>query len=73
DVAAWLATQGYSVHAWYGQNTEEFYWSIDKTLELNPTMTLDDGADLIYRVHSEYPHLADGIVGGTEETTTGVH
>ena len=73
DVAAWLAIQGYSVHAWYGQNNDEFYWSIDKTLELNPTLTLDDGADLIYRVHSEYPHLADGIVGGTEETTTGVH
>ena len=73
DVAAWLASQGYSVHAWYGQKNDEFYWSIDKTLELNPTLTLDDGADLIYRVHSEYPHLADGIVGGTEETTTGVH
>ena len=73
DVAAWLAIQGYSVHAWHGQNNDEFYWSIDKTLELNPTLTLDDGADLIYRVHSEYPHLADGIVGGTEETTTGVH
>jgi adenosylhomocysteinase len=73
DVAAWLASQGYSVHAWYGQKNDEFYLSIDKTLELNPTLTLDDGADLIYRVHSEYPHLADGIVGGTEETTTGVH
>jgi adenosylhomocysteinase len=73
DVAAWLARSGYSVHAWYGQNNEEFYDSIDRTLEFKPTLTLDDGADLIYRVHTTYPELADSIIGGTEETTTGVH
>ena len=72
DVAAWLAREGYDIHAWYGQSTEEFYRCIDRTLELRPTLTLDDGADLIYRVHSDFPQLADGIVGGTEETTTGV-
>ncbi len=73
DVAAWLAREGYGVHAWYGQDTEEFYRCIDRTLEFRPTLTLDDGADLIYRVHSNSPELADGIIGGTEETTTGVH
>ena len=73
DVAAWLAAEGYSVHAWYGQNNEEFYESIDRTLEFKPTLTLDDGADLIYRVHSQFPELAEGVIGGTEETTTGVH
>ena len=73
DVAAWLARSGYSVHAWYGQTSEEFYDSIDRTLEFKPTLTLDDGADLIYRVHTTYPELADSIIGGTEETTTGVH
>jgi len=73
DVAAWLAREGYGVHAWYGQNTEEFYQCIDRTLDFRPTLTLDDGADLIYRVHSNFPELADGITGGTEETTTGVH
>lgn len=72
DVAAWLAREGYDIHAWYGQSTEEFYRCIDRTLELRPTLTLDDGADLIYRVHSDFPQLADGILGGTEETTTGV-
>ena len=72
DVAAWLAREGYDIHAWYGQSTEEFYRGIEGTLELRPTLTLDDGADLIYRVHSDFPQLADGIVGGTEETTTGV-
>ena len=73
DVAAWLASKGYDVHAWYGQNTEEFYQSIDRTLKINPTLTLDDGADLIYRVHSKFPELAEDVIGGTEETTTGVH
>ena len=73
DVAAWLANEGYGVHAWYGQSTEDFYRCIDRTLDFKPTLTLDDGADLIYRVHSSFPELAEGIIGGTEETTTGVH
>ena len=73
DVAAWLAAEGYSIHAWHGQSVEDFYWCIDKTLEFKPTLTLDDGADLIVRVHGEKSEYADGVIGGTEETTTGVH
>ena len=73
DVAAWLAREGYSVYAWHGQSVEDFYWCIDKTLEFNPTLTLDDGADLIVRVHGEKSEYATGVIGGTEETTTGVH
>ncbi|MAK19865.1 MAG: adenosylhomocysteinase [Euryarchaeota archaeon] len=73
DVAAWLAEEGYSIHAWHGQSVEDFYWCIDKTLEFNPTLTLDDGADLIVRVHGEKEEYAAGVIGGTEETTTGVH
>ena len=73
DVAAWLAAEGYSIHAWHGQSVDDFYWCIDKTLEFNPTLTLDDGADLIVRVHGEKSEYADGVIGGTEETTTGVH
>ncbi|MED5274405.1 MAG: adenosylhomocysteinase [Candidatus Thermoplasmatota archaeon] len=73
DVAAWLASQGYSIHAWHGQDNKGFYDCIDRTLEMSPTLTLDDGADLIYRVHSEFRDLARDIIGGTEETTTGVH
>ena len=42
-------------------------------MDFKPTLTLDDGADLIYRVHSEFPELSSVIIGGTEETTTGVH
>ncbi len=73
EVAAALAEAGIEIYAWYGQNVEEFYWSIDRTLDNPPHLTLDDGADLIFRVHSSYPQLADTIIGGSEETTTGVH
>ena len=73
EVAAWLAAEGYSVHAWHGQSVEDFYWCIDKTLEFKPTLTLDDGADLIVRVHGEKSQYAETVIGGTEETTTGVH
>jgi adenosylhomocysteinase len=54
-------------------NTEEFYWCIGKTLEMKPSLTLDDGADLIFTTHAKHPDLAKQITGGTEETTTGVH
>jgi len=73
EVAAWLASEGYSVYAWHGQSVEDFYWCIDKTLEFRPTLTLDDGADLIVRVHGEKSEYSSGVIGGTEETTTGVH
>ncbi len=73
DIAAALAKDGVSIYAWNGMNTDEFYWCIDKTLEFKPTLTLDDGADLIFTVHNKHPELAEYIIGGTEETTTGVH
>ena len=73
DVAAWLASQGYSIYAWHGQTVEDFYWCIDRTIEANPSLTLDDGADLIVRIHGEMSDYAEGVIGGTEETTTGVH
>src|SRR5260370_16076534 len=72
DVAAALAAEGTSIYAWHGLSKEEFYWAIEKTLEFKPTLTLDDGADLIFTVHSKFPHLAKEVYGGTEETTTGV-
>jgi adenosylhomocysteinase len=73
DVAAALAAEQTSIYAWYGLSKEEFYWCIDKTLEFKPTLTLDDGADLIFRVHDRYQDLAKtSVIGGTEETTTGV-
>ena len=73
EVAAALAAEGLSIYAWHGLSVDEFYWCIDRTLEFKPTLTLDDGADLIFQVHSKHPELAKSVIGGTEETTTGVH
>jgi adenosylhomocysteinase len=73
DVAAALAADGVSIYAWHGMNVDEFYWCIRKTLEIEPTLTLDDGADLIFTVHKERQEMAGSMLGGTEETTTGVH
>ncbi|MHC4601385.1 MAG: adenosylhomocysteinase, partial [Planctomycetota bacterium] len=75
EIAASLAAQDVSIYAWHGMSVEEFYWAIEKTLEFKPTLTLDDGADLIFTVHNKHPEMVgpQGLVGGTEETTTGVH
>lgn len=72
DIAAALAEE-VSIFAWHGMSKEEFYWAIERTLDFKPTLTLDDGADLIFTVHSKFPAMAKDIIGGTEETTTGVH
>jgi adenosylhomocysteinase len=73
DIAAALAKGGTEIYAWHGQNVKDFYWSIERTLDMKPNLTLDDGADLIFTVHNKFPELAENIIGGTEETTTGVH
>jgi adenosylhomocysteinase len=72
--AAALAKQGISIFAWHGMSVEEFYWCIEETLKFRPNLTLDDGADLIFTIHKKHPELAErDVIGGTEETTTGVH
>jgi adenosylhomocysteinase len=73
EVAAALAAEGTSIYAWHGLSVDEFYWCIEQTLLFKPTLTLDDGADLIFTVHAKHQALCDTIIGGTEETTTGVH
>jgi adenosylhomocysteinase len=74
SVAAALASEGISIFAWHGMSVKEFYWAIDETIKMKPHLTLDDGADLIFTLHNKYPELASSIIiGGTEETTTGVH
>ena len=72
DVAAALADDGVHVFAWRGQNTEEYYKCIDKVLDLKPSITLDDGADLVGTLHSKRQTQLKDVKGGTEETTTGV-
>lgn len=78
QAAAAIAATGTPVYAWKGMTEEEFNWCIEQTLffgeERKPlNMILDDGGDLTNMVFDEYPELAKGIRGLSEETTTGVH
>ena len=72
DVAAALAEKGVHVFAQRGQTTEEYYQCIEKVLDYKPTITLDDGADLVGTLHSKRIEDLSNVKGGTEETTTGV-
>jgi len=60
------------VFAVNGEDTERYYSHINAVLDIKPTLTMDDGADLVSTVHSKRTELIDGVMGGTEETTTGV-
>ena len=72
DVAAALVKAGLEVHAWYGATPEEYETHIRHVLEAGPNIIIDDGGDLVTMVHKEMPHLIPNIIGGCEETTTGI-
>jgi len=72
EVAAALAEKGTNVFAWRGETTEEYYWCVNKVIDQNPMITLDDGADLVGIIHKERTEVLENMKGGTEETTTGV-
>ncbi len=73
DVAAALVERyGAEVHAIQGEDTDTYYRHIEALADRGPHITMDDGADLISVIHGRRTDLIEGIVGGTEETTTGV-
>ncbi len=73
DVAAHLTVDhGIPVFAVRGEDNDRYYSHIRAVLDLGPTITLDDGADLVSTVHTEKRDLLDGLIGSMEETTTGV-
>lgn len=72
DVAAALAEKGVHVFSWREQTTKEYYWCIERVIDYSPTITLDDGADLVGTIHGKRTELLPRVKGGTEETTTGV-
>ncbi|MCK4646404.1 MAG: adenosylhomocysteinase [Candidatus Aminicenantes bacterium] len=73
DVAAALVKYyDASVFAIKGEDNETYYRHLDQALAHNPHITMDDGADLVTSIHSKRQDLIDSIIGGTEETTTGV-
>ena len=73
DVAASLVKDhGISVFARRGVDNKGYYQHIRSALAFSPHITMDDGADLVFTIHSEMPAMASSVIGGTEETTTGV-
>jgi len=73
DAAAYLVKDhNISVFAIKGENTKTYYSHINSTLDLSPHITMDDGADLVSILHKSRTEKLKGIIGGTEETTTGV-
>ncbi|MCX7779709.1 MAG: adenosylhomocysteinase [Negativicutes bacterium] len=72
DVAAALASQGVKVFAWYDCTAAEYDNFLHKALDTRPDIIVDDGGDLVALLHGERSDLAANILGGSEETTTGV-
>lgn len=72
DVAAALVKGGLNVFAWHGATSEEYHSHLKKVVESAPNIIIDDGGDLVNLIHNEYPQLIEGIIGGCEETTTGI-
>ena len=70
--AALVAEYGISTYAIRGEDNESYYRHIDAALDMQPTITMDDGCDLVNRLHGERPEQAAKVMAGTEETTTGV-
>ena len=72
DVAAALVHEGLNVFAIHGCTEEEYFANIRRVLEVGPNIIIDDGGDLVTTLHREFPELVPGVIGGCEETTTGI-
>ncbi len=72
DVAAALVHDGLNVFAWHGATDEEYNRHIDCVISAAPNIIIDDGGDLVSLIHSKHPELIPNVIGGCEETTTGI-
>ncbi|MBI4440213.1 adenosylhomocysteinase [Candidatus Woesearchaeota archaeon] len=72
DVAAALAKEGIRVWAYKGETKEDYYRYLGYVIAFSPSITIDDGCDLVSMIHKSHPHLIPGIIAGCEETTTGI-
>ena len=73
DVAAALVEDGFEVNAWRGVSDEQYKQHLINTLSLCPDLMIDDGGDLTHLIHGECRDYAKNLIGGCEETTTGIH
>ena len=73
DVAAALADGGLNVFAVHACSAEEYASCIDSVVKAAPHIVIDDGGDIVNALHTRFPVLESGVIGGCEETTTGIH
>ena len=73
DICAGLASQGFKVYALHGATEEEYWEHMKKTLEFKPHIIIDDGGDFVGLLHGECSDYAENLLGGCEETTTGIN
>ena len=73
DICAALDSLGVNVYAWHGATAQEYHDHLVKALEFCPHIIIDDGGDFVNLLHDEIPQCAKNILGGCEETTTGLH
>ncbi|MFW6256703.1 MAG: adenosylhomocysteinase [Bacillota bacterium] len=73
DVAAALVEEGVEVHSWYGASPAEYEEHIARVVASKPELIIDDGGDLVQKINSRGPEVIDNIIGGAEETTTGIN
>ena len=73
DVAAALAARGMNVHAVYGCSAEDYEAHLRSVLAFGPNIIIDDGGDLVHMMHTEFTDRIPDVIGGCEETTTGIH
>ncbi len=72
DVAAALAAEGVHVWAYKGENKEDYYRYLNNVIAFKPHITIDDGCDLVSEIHTKHTELIPSLIGGCEETTTGI-
>jgi adenosylhomocysteinase len=72
DVVAALVDRGVTAYAWHGATAEEYKMHLNKLLDFHPDAIIDDGGDLVSLLHNERPEQTKEIIGGCEETTTGI-
>lgn len=72
DIAAALVEDGLTVYAWYGATDEEYFQFLNKSLDHHPHIIIDDGGDQVNLLHTTRQDAMENLLGGTEETTTGV-
>ena len=73
EICAALAQSGVEVNAWFGATPQEYEEHIRKTLEFCPHIIIDDGGDFVGMLHGSHPEYGVNLLGGCEETTTGIH